>query len=224
MTSSATMSSVPRPRHFITRPDGTMTPLIALDEMPDDVRIINVPTTLTPEQTVGMMSMGLEPKGTGKYSVEVTDDESVAGESVAVDESMVAPPVPTATKPGSVEPGTKSSPASTFKDLKHSQHAVQEEPSASNTQHELQQVQHGDSNTFNQLINAQVDNQAASTGNAADSSDVNIIERSIEGWRRTVGTGNPPVRHQTPLSFLKNCINITFRTIPILLRLVTPLP
>lgn len=204
MSSLTSMSSLPRPKHFITRPDGTMTPLIALDEMPDDVRIMNVPTTLTPEQTAGMMSMGMEPKSTGKYSVEVTEqesalDESVAAESVAVEsvagmESLVPPPVPTATKPESLEPATKSSSVSTSKDLRHSNHAVQEEPTPPNTLNEPQHVQHVSLPTFTQPTHGGQDNQPAANGNVADSSDVNIIERSILDWRRSVGDGNAPVR------------------------------
>ncbi|MCJ1250422.1 mucin 7, secreted [Trapelia coarctata] len=192
------MLSVPRPRHFITRPDGTMTPLIALDEMPDDVRIINVSNTLTSEQTVGMMSMGLEPRSTGKYSVAVTEQESVAGdsvtcksvacESVAADESLVSPPVPTATKPESVEPASKSSTASTSKDLRHSQHAAQGEPSAPNTQDQPGRVYAVDIPPPAHTGNG---NQAAATGNIADPSGDNIIKRTIDNWRQHVGTSNP---------------------------------
>lgn len=201
-----------------------MTPLIALDELPDDVRIINVSDTLTSEQTVGMMSMGLEPRSTGKYSVAVTELESVLGESVAcesvacesvaADESVVAPPVPTATKPESILPASKSSAASTSKDLTHSQHAMQGEPLASNTYDQPGRIYQHVGVGFAQPTQDEISKQAAATGNIADPSGDNIIERTIDRWRQDVGSNNATVRNQHPLSRSTLILNIFVRTIP----------
>ncbi|MCJ1282755.1 hypothetical protein MMC26_002080 [Xylographa opegraphella] len=62
--------SMPRPRHFIHRADGTMTPLVALDELPDFIQIKNVPARLSVAETQGMTSLGLESRSLGSYQVD----------------------------------------------------------------------------------------------------------------------------------------------------------
>jgi hypothetical protein len=62
---------MPSPTHFIIRPDGTLVPVIAVDELPDEfLKLIGVPAKLTPDQTVGLMCAGLLPEASGEYTVE----------------------------------------------------------------------------------------------------------------------------------------------------------
>ncbi|MCJ1404729.1 hypothetical protein MMC11_007955 [Xylographa trunciseda] len=62
--------TMPRPRHFIHRADGTMTPLVALDELPDFIQLKNVPAKLSVAETQGMTSLGLESRSIGAYQVD----------------------------------------------------------------------------------------------------------------------------------------------------------
>ncbi|KAE8349868.1 hypothetical protein BDV28DRAFT_151486 [Aspergillus coremiiformis] len=52
------MSSPLRPQFFCTRPNGTLTPLIAVDELPSHLSIRGVPRTLSANETQGMTSLG----------------------------------------------------------------------------------------------------------------------------------------------------------------------
>ncbi|KAJ5138484.1 uncharacterized protein N7515_003332 [Penicillium bovifimosum] len=47
-----------RPQFFCARPDGTLTPLIAVDELQAEVTVRGVPRTLTARETQGMLSCG----------------------------------------------------------------------------------------------------------------------------------------------------------------------
>ncbi|MCJ1385666.1 hypothetical protein MMC17_008789 [Xylographa soralifera] len=67
---STGLMSMPRPRHFIHRADGTMTPLVALDELPDFIQLKNVPARLSVAETQGMTSLGLESRSIGSYQVD----------------------------------------------------------------------------------------------------------------------------------------------------------
>lgn len=53
------MATPGRPQFFCTRPDGTLTPLIAVDELPINVIICGVSRTLNAGETQGMTSCGL---------------------------------------------------------------------------------------------------------------------------------------------------------------------
>ncbi|KAJ5942126.1 hypothetical protein N7516_002294 [Penicillium verrucosum] len=53
------MATPGRPQFFCTRPDGTLTPLIAVDELPINVTICGVSRTLNAGETQGMTSCGL---------------------------------------------------------------------------------------------------------------------------------------------------------------------
>ncbi|MCJ1407140.1 hypothetical protein MMC19_001210 [Ptychographa xylographoides] len=93
MAPATSFISAPRPQYFIHRADGTLTPLIALDELPESVRLANVPTALSIEETVGMTSLGLKARGAGTYEVEVRDhpgsEASIYGaRSVAIQEGV----------------------------------------------------------------------------------------------------------------------------------------
>lgn len=52
------MASPIRPQFFCSRPNGTLTPMIALDELPAHVTIRGVPRVLSPSETQGMTSLG----------------------------------------------------------------------------------------------------------------------------------------------------------------------
>ncbi|OQE43078.1 hypothetical protein PENCOP_c003G08614 [Penicillium coprophilum] len=53
------MATSDRPRFFCTRPDGTLTPLVAVDELPTNITIRGVSRTLNAGETQGMTSCGL---------------------------------------------------------------------------------------------------------------------------------------------------------------------
>ncbi|KAE8379678.1 hypothetical protein BDV26DRAFT_291133 [Aspergillus bertholletiae] len=52
------MSSPLRPQFFCARPNGTLTPLVAVDELPSHILIRGVPRTLSANETQGMTSLG----------------------------------------------------------------------------------------------------------------------------------------------------------------------
>ncbi|KAL4920001.1 hypothetical protein BDW62DRAFT_216554 [Aspergillus aurantiobrunneus] len=64
------MSSSLRPQFFCTRPNGTLTPVVAVDELPVHVTIRGAPRVLSPNETQGMTSLGtVNPRGQ-LYSVD----------------------------------------------------------------------------------------------------------------------------------------------------------
>ncbi|RAL08109.1 uncharacterized protein BO97DRAFT_473250 [Aspergillus homomorphus CBS 101889] len=52
------MSSPIRPQFFCTRPNGTLTPLVAVDELPAHISIRGAPRVLSASETQGMTSLG----------------------------------------------------------------------------------------------------------------------------------------------------------------------
>lgn len=70
---SGTSSDLPRPRYFVARKDGTLTPLIAVDELPCSLRIVGVPATISPAATLNMMSLGVVDRSQHKYTVETSE-------------------------------------------------------------------------------------------------------------------------------------------------------
>jgi hypothetical protein len=64
------MSSSLRPQFFCTRPNGTLTPLIAVDELPAHITIHGAPRVLSPNETQGMTSLGAVSTRGQFYSVE----------------------------------------------------------------------------------------------------------------------------------------------------------
>ena len=64
----------PRPQHFITRGDGSITPLIAVDELPESIRIIGVPAVISQAATLNMMNLGVQARSQTKYIVEMPED------------------------------------------------------------------------------------------------------------------------------------------------------
>ena len=67
-------ANIPRPQHFITRGDGSITPLIAVDELPDSVRIVGVPAAISQAMTFNMVNLGVQARSQTKYIVEMPED------------------------------------------------------------------------------------------------------------------------------------------------------
>ena len=63
------------PRYFIARPDGTLTPLIAMDELPLDVRLEGVSRVLKSEDTKGMISLGVSQCGGGYHNADTAESD-----------------------------------------------------------------------------------------------------------------------------------------------------
>lgn len=80
-TSASTPSSSPRPCYFISRNDGTLTPLIAVDELPASIHIVGVPATISLANTIHMISLGVGERSQLKYIVE-TSGSSVASNPI----------------------------------------------------------------------------------------------------------------------------------------------
>lgn len=53
------MGSQARPAFFCARPNGTLTPLIAMDELPTHITVRGIPRNITPGETQGMISCGV---------------------------------------------------------------------------------------------------------------------------------------------------------------------
>lgn len=71
---SSTQPRVPWPKYFVSRPDGTQSPLIAADELPCNISIVGLPTTISIEQTFKMMHLGIqerEPYPATAYTLEI---------------------------------------------------------------------------------------------------------------------------------------------------------
>lgn len=65
-----TMSTLLRPQFFCTRPNGTLTPVIAVDELPAHLSIRGAPRVLSPNETQGMTSLGTVAQRGQLYTVE----------------------------------------------------------------------------------------------------------------------------------------------------------
>ncbi|KAL4778933.1 hypothetical protein BJX76DRAFT_365709 [Aspergillus varians] len=64
------MSSSLRPQFFCTRPNGTLTPVVAVDELPAHISIRGVPRVLSPSDTQGMTSLGSVNPRNQTYAVD----------------------------------------------------------------------------------------------------------------------------------------------------------
>ena len=64
------MAAPGRPQFFCTRPDGSLTPLVAVDELPANVTIHGAPRIITAGETQGMTSCGLATQRAEPWSVE----------------------------------------------------------------------------------------------------------------------------------------------------------
>ena len=59
-----------RPQHFVSRQDGTLTALIAVDELPSCITVQGVPRVLNQSDTQGMTSLGTIPSRGQTYVVD----------------------------------------------------------------------------------------------------------------------------------------------------------
>ncbi|PKY07425.1 hypothetical protein P168DRAFT_279397 [Aspergillus campestris IBT 28561] len=64
------MAAPLRPQFFCTRPNGTLTPVIAVDELPTGITIRGVPRVLSASETQGMTSLGTVSPRSQTYVVE----------------------------------------------------------------------------------------------------------------------------------------------------------
>jgi hypothetical protein len=55
-------------KFFIERDDGSLVPLLPVDELPDDIRLAGVPLGLSPSQVKGMVFLGHDPSVDRKFS------------------------------------------------------------------------------------------------------------------------------------------------------------
>ncbi|KAL8732184.1 MAG: hypothetical protein Q9166_002931 [cf. Caloplaca sp. 2 TL-2023] len=65
------MGSHPTPHWFLVRPDRTITPLIAVDELPSGVRIAGVPAVISLIDTKSMESVGVRERSISRYDVKL---------------------------------------------------------------------------------------------------------------------------------------------------------
>ncbi|GKZ35567.1 hypothetical protein AbraIFM66950_006266 [Aspergillus brasiliensis] len=75
------MSAAIRPQYFCTRPNGTFTPLIAVDELPSHISIRGAPRVLAASETQGMTSLGIVQTRPQSYVVEGLSPASTRGTS-----------------------------------------------------------------------------------------------------------------------------------------------
>jgi hypothetical protein len=66
-----------KPQFFVTRQNGAMVPLIAMDELPLHVRIQGVPRTLDPFQIAGMQAAGAADSRHQFYVVESINNTKI---------------------------------------------------------------------------------------------------------------------------------------------------
>lgn len=65
--------SLVRPCYYLERPDGTLTALVEVDQLPEHVRIRGLPHKLSIADTTGMTSVGIREGGQRKYIVEIAE-------------------------------------------------------------------------------------------------------------------------------------------------------
>lgn len=82
-SSSVKTISSPHPGHYLHRTDGTVTPLIAVDELPAFLHIVGVSRLLTKAQTQDMISLGTLPRSQKLYAVQMVDPQSEIGDDSA---------------------------------------------------------------------------------------------------------------------------------------------
>lgn len=64
------MSAPIRPQFFCSRPNGTLTPLVAVDELPTHLSLCGIPRVLSPSETQGMTSLGTVSHRAQTYTVD----------------------------------------------------------------------------------------------------------------------------------------------------------
>ncbi|KKY25071.1 putative c-x8-c-x5-c-x3-h type zinc finger protein [Phaeomoniella chlamydospora] len=91
------MTTLLQPQHFITRENGSIVPVVAVDELPPTVNLQNVPRMLQPHQTNGMTCLGSHTARHQKYVVEKEinpfppSDKTLMGSAFAAPASVFPP-------------------------------------------------------------------------------------------------------------------------------------
>ena len=74
----------PWPGYFLVRTTGEVVPLIAVDELPTTIELIDVPRSLDLEETTGMLNLGLQ-KSTGSfYQIALEQGSKIPANEVVV--------------------------------------------------------------------------------------------------------------------------------------------
>ncbi|CZR62051.1 uncharacterized protein PAC_11948 [Phialocephala subalpina] len=68
----------PWPGYFLVRTTGEVVPLIAVDELPPGIELVDIPRSLGLEETIGMLNLGLQ-RSTGSHYQIVSDDDTSDG-------------------------------------------------------------------------------------------------------------------------------------------------
>lgn len=106
--------SVVRPHYYLERPDGTLTALVEVDQLPDHVRIRGLPQKLSIADTTGMTSVGMREGGRRKYFVEIGENSAnfYRGEpsksSATKNTDLENPPFTIATTPSTKAPVSRA--------------------------------------------------------------------------------------------------------------------
>ncbi|KAH6663880.1 hypothetical protein B0J14DRAFT_682872 [Halenospora varia] len=98
----------PWPAYFLVRTTGEVVPLIAVDELPSSLDLVDVPRSLGLEETVGMLNLGIV-RGCGRsYRVEMGRDNSPGEDN---DDADVTPTLPSKVRPSApTEKASKTHP------------------------------------------------------------------------------------------------------------------
>lgn len=119
-----------RPLYFVVRPGtrrgpggfgtnniepGAIVPLVALDQLPTWLEIVDVPRALTVEQAAGLLNLGTVMKGSGTFDVRIHAARLDGADKRRMMANLPLPPSPVSglgTSPGtSPDPGTSPSPS-----------------------------------------------------------------------------------------------------------------
>ena len=89
-----------RPCYYLERPDGTLTALVEVDQLPELVRIRGLPPKLSVTDTAGMTSVGIKEGGHRKYTVEIADGSAnLRNEHTDLENASAAITTPPSSKP-----------------------------------------------------------------------------------------------------------------------------
>ncbi|KAK2768637.1 hypothetical protein FQN54_000493 [Arachnomyces sp. PD_36] len=64
-----------RPQYFLARPDGKLTALVAVDELPRGIVLRDIPRTLESNDTMGLVSLGTAPRREEVHGVKVVSED-----------------------------------------------------------------------------------------------------------------------------------------------------
>ncbi|KAL8820465.1 MAG: hypothetical protein Q9223_001326 [Gallowayella weberi] len=198
-----TMRSHPRPHWFLVRPDNTITPLIAVDELPPEVRIAGVPAVIPLVDTKSMESVGVRERSTGAYVIELvtsscntknseeqprasdtSESDSLSKKSAAVSNFIPVQAPGDKTEDMPVDPQSKE--LVQFPDLHGSQHSQQftETAARGNLAVEARSGKHVQSPDLDSCQQSQQPTESTSSHLKAEET------ANVEKWRQDVGAPN----------------------------------